>query len=138
MTRKLYSLFLAFCFLVSFSGTCSAQYQITEAELTRLEQIFNQLEANNNQLLIDLEQSKQDLTLSRERLEQYQMDLALLQSQLLELRKESAKARTELEVAQSLFEKVNLSCKQLEAEKSRLKWQRNLGYLLALGFSLGK
>ena len=132
---------LLLCYvLVSFSGSASAQaeYRITETELTRLEQIFSQLESNNQQLLTDLEQSKQDLTTARQKLVSYQQELATLQKQLLVLKAESAKARSELEQANSLLAKAVESCRQLEKEEQSLKMQRNISVLAAFLIVLKK
>lgn len=131
LSRTLFLSLLLCCVLVSFSGSASAQaeYRITETELTRLEQIFNQLESNNQALLTDLEISQQDLTTARQRLVSYQQELELLQKQLLTLKAESAKARSELEQANNLLGKASASLVKYEAEVrseiKSLKWQRN-------------
>ena len=122
------------CVLVSYSGSALAQaeYRITEPELTRLEQIFNQLESNNRQLLNDLETSRQDLTTAQQRLVSYQQELELLQKQLLALKAESTKARSDLEQANNLLRRAVESCKQLEKEEQSLKMQRNISVLAAV------
>jgi septal ring factor EnvC (AmiA/AmiB activator) len=111
--------------------------EITDQELTRLEQIFQQLEINNNRLLADLTQSKTDLTQARLNLAEYQKDLATLQAQLLTLKRESQEAKSNLLTAQSYLENANQSLKQYEremkAERNRLKFERNL-LLLAVGY----
>ena len=137
MTEKLCSLLLVFCLLTLLPGACSAkEYQTTEAELTRLEQIFDQLENNNKQLLADLKKSKTDLATARQKLEEYQQDLKTLQNQLQALKTESAQARIELETAQKLLEKVNQSFleyeQEVKSEIKALKWQRGV-LVLAVG-----
>lgn len=121
---------LLFLSVVVCSGTCSAQYQMTEQELSRLETIFNQLEANNNALLTELSQSKQDLQTARQRLEQYRQDLQKLQAQLQELKEQSKLAKQELQTANNLLQKANeyldQYAKEVKKEQTRLTWQRNL------------
>lgn len=138
LKKSLLSLVCVCLLLVSFSGTVLAQaaYRITEAELTRLEQIFNQLSMSNQALLNDLELSKQDLTTARQKLVSYQHELELLQTQLLTLKAESAKARNELEQANNSLKKANESLlkyeQEVQAEIKSLTWQRNGLLLLGL------
>ena len=143
MTRRsLLLLLFAYCVLVSFSGSVSAQhiYQVTESELTQLEQIFNQLSGNNQTLLTDFEESSQDLTTDRQKLVSYQQELATLQKQLLMLKSESTKVRSELEQANSLLIRAGESWRKYEREArsdiKSLTWQRNgliaLACILAL------
>lgn len=138
LKKALVSLLFLSVLLVLFSGSASAQveYRITETELTRLEQIFSQLERNNQQILTDLELSQQDLTTARQKLASYQQELVTLQNQLLALKAESAKARIELEQANNLLNRAGASLVKYEAEvRSEIKsltWQRN-GLLLLVG-----
>ena len=142
LRKSLLSLVFVCLLLVSLSGTVLAQaeYKITETELARLEQIFNQLWTNNQALLNDLELSKQDLTTAQQKLATYQQELQLLQSQLLVLRDESMKAQKELKEASYLLKKANESLNQYEqevrSEIRSLTWQRNGLVLVALVLAL--
>ena len=124
--------------LVAFSGSVSAQqiYQVTGSELIRLEQIFSQLSVNNQQLLRDLEESREDLKRVRQRLIGYQQDLAILRKQLQSLRAEAERTRIELEQANNSLRKAGESLNKYEREvRSDIKsltWQRN-GMLLLVG-----
>ena len=130
--RTLFLLLVLCCVLVSFSGSVSAQseYLITETELTRLEQIFSQLSVNNQELLTDLEQSKQDLTTARQKLVSYQQELNQLQVQLTALQLELQLVRTDLQTANSSLKKANESLTKYEREVKNeihaLKMQRTI------------
>jgi septal ring factor EnvC (AmiA/AmiB activator) len=136
LIKKLFLLLLACWFWAVPCTLQAAYYQMTEAELTRLEQIFQQLKINNNQLLTDLTKSRQNLTETQEALEKYQKDLTALEMDLLKLKTELIQARTDLETAKTSLEKANQSLEQDASEvKSKirsLKFQRNAGYAAAL------
>ena len=136
MVKKLLSLVV--CFVLFFSvyggGTCLAQqemtYQITREELTRLDEIFNQLSINNQKLLNDLQASKKDSEEVRQQLVQYQKDLIIVQQDLLKWRADCQIAKTEIQIANDSLQKVSQSLKQLEREQKKIKLQRDL---LAVG-----
>lgn len=132
--KNIFTSLLLLCLLLLPSTGMAAE--ITDQELTRLEQIFQQLGINNNRLLADLTESKTDLTQARLKLAEYQADLQTLQTQLTLLRKESQEAKANLLTAQSYLEKANISLKQYEKEMSRernrLKFERNL-LLIGIG-----
>lgn len=137
LIKKIVSLLLLCCLLALWPGTClAADYRITDQELTKLEQIFNQLEQSNDKLLNELSLSQQDLKTAKVKLEEYQKDLAVLQTQLRQLREESTKARANLQQAQISLEKANESLNKFEKEarleNNRLRTQRNLGILAAV------
>ena len=130
-TKKLFTFVLLFCLSVlPAAGYCSdAVYPITETELTRLDQIFNQLSSNNQQLLQQLAASKLDLETSRQQLLTYQKELEALQTQLTQLRNELGTAKTQLEAAQNSLQRANESFeqynKEVQLQIKSLKWQRN-------------
>ena len=135
MVKKLLSLVVCFVLLFSvYGGTCSAQqemtYQITQEELTRLDEIFNQLSINNQKLLNDLEMSKKDSEEVRLQLVQYQRDLIVVQNDLLKWKEDCRIAKTELQIANDSLEKVSQSLKRFEKDHKRIKLQRDL---LAVG-----
>ena len=133
------------CLLLAlFAGTCSAEttYQVTETELTRLDQIFDRLQTNNNQLLTDLQESKTDLTTVQLQLEEYQTELVTLQNQLQQLKTESTQAKQSLLTAQASLVKANISLQvyeqEVKSETRKLKAERDIGYLAAIFFAIRK
>ena len=138
MRKRLLLSVLFACLLVLVSaGTCSAQYSLTDQELTRLEQIFQQLDENNRQLLIELSESKTDLQTARLKLGEYQQDLAALQNQLLTLKTELTAAKQNLLTAQDLLQKANKSLQayeqEVQSEIRGLKLQRGI-LIVGLGY----
>ena len=135
MTRVKNIFISALLFLLLLVPCTGLAHEITDQELTRLDQIFGQLEINNNALLNDLSQSKQDLSQARQKLEEYQKDLAELQTQLKLLRTESKEAKANLETAQSSLQKANQSLdkfvKEAKAEANKLRFERNLLFIVA-------
>ena len=125
-TKKLLLLLLSllFCWwLFSASATCyaSGTYQITEAELTRLETNLSRLEQISRT-------QKTELTRLQEQLTKSEQELALLKSQL-------ATSSTQLTQAQNSLQTANELLKQYadEEKKKRLKIkaQRN-GYFIGM------
>lgn len=104
-------------------------YQVTEEELTQLETIFDQLQINNQKLQDDLKQSKADLMT-------VQTELTVLKSQLQMLKLESTVAKSELLTANNSLRMVNKSLKtyesEVKAETRKLKFERDIGYLVAV------
>ncbi len=123
MKRSILLLLVLCCLL--WAGPCSAQsYEVTEAELTRLETIFQKLESCNSELM---------------------KDLAALQTELELYMSEIAKARQDLAAAKSSLERANISLAQYEKEMKRkvrvVRQQRNVAWMVAGGLAawgLGK
>ncbi len=129
-------LLLLALFWLCWVGPCSAQsYEVTEAELTRLETIFQKLESCNSELMKDLAASNKDLETQRQKVLQYQADLAVLRTELELLRSEIAKVRLDLATAKSSLERANLSLAAYEKEMKRkvriARQQRNIAWLAA-------
>lgn len=101
----------------------AADYTITEAELTQLENNLTQLEAINNQ-------SQQESKMLREQLAEAKKQLTMLTQQLNELRAASEKQ-------EQLLQTANQSLKQYaqeeKAKQRSLKRQRNIAYIIAAG-----
>ena len=122
-TKKLLLLFLSclFCWwLLVASATCSASapepmYQISETELTTLENNLAKLSAINSKLQTE---SKTQNTQVKELLEQ----VRLLQNQLTALRLESEKQQDLLTAANKSLEQFAIEAKN---ERLRIKAQRN-------------
>ena len=123
-TKKLLLLFLSllFCWwLLVASGTCSASempepvYQITETELSQLENNLAQLSAINTQLQTDLKvQSDEATALKKEVIE--------LRKELEQLRSLSQTQENSLTNANRLLEEYAIEAKK---ERLRIKAQRN-------------
>ena len=111
-----------------FPGTCSASgtYQITEAELTRLETNLRKLEQLSST-------QKTELTRLQEQLTKSEQELALLKSQL-------ATSSTQLTQAQNSLQTANELLKQYadEEKKKRLKIkaQRNTYFTLMVAATI--
>ncbi|MCM0757363.1 hypothetical protein M7775_02115 [Sporomusa sphaeroides DSM 2875] len=144
MRKKLFGILLGCLLSVSWVGSCSAAaiYTMTEAELTRLEEIFSLLKVSNHALQTDLEQSKTDLQTAKNRLTESAIQLEMLEAQLIRLREESNKAKAESLEAQTLLQKANQSLEAYEREaKGRIKsltWQRNFWGVLAIAAAAKK
>ena len=125
-TKKLLFLFLSLLlcwWLFLAPGTCSASgtYQITEAELTRLETNLSRLEQISRT-------QKMELTRLQEQLTKSEQELALLKSQL-------ATSSTQLTQAQNSLQTANQLLKEFAQEEKnkrlRIKAQRN-GYFIGM------
>lgn len=134
ISRFLLLMALLLCFALPFSATdCYAEaqtYTITEAELAQLEINLTELEKINEQSQAELTQLKGQLTNCRIDLAQAQIQLAQLKSQLSELKKASSEQDELLKTANESLKKYA----QEEKEKQRrIKQQRNIAYILLAG-----
>ena len=119
--------------LLVASGTCSASgtpepmYQITETELTTLENNIIRLKSINTRLQTDLKVQSQEATLLRKQLDE-------LKSELERLRSLSQKQENSLTNANRLLEQY-----ATEAKKTRLriKAQRNFWEVMAACLVVG-
>ena len=124
--RKQLILFLSlfFVLLVFQPTTCSAEktYQITETQLTQLEQIFNQLETNSIQ-------SQTELTTLK-------AQVKLLNNQLTELKKSTVQAQNSLQNANRSLEMLD---KEIKAERRQAKIDKYkyAVYGILLGYAFG-
>lgn len=109
--RKSICILLVVC-LLSLPATCfAANYRIPETELTRLEQIFNQLENNSKQLEQELKKQK--------------IQLQTLNSQLIQ-------AENSIQATQSSLQKANESLQQSAREVKKIKAQRTAAVVVAV------
>ena len=127
--KKLLLLFLSalLCWWLFFApGTCSASrtpepmYQITESELTTLENNLAQLSSINNRLQVDLKAQSDEATLLRKQ-------LAELKKELEQLRSLSQTQESSLTNANELLDKF---AQEEKNKRLRIKAQRNTYFTL--------
>ena len=120
-------------FLPSVGG-CSPIYQITEEELTALQNHLTVLETNNETLKNILSESNEDLTKALEALMKSQSELMTLKAQLQQAKSDAESAKKSLEIANQELQKAALSFKEYEKERdkteNRLRNQRNIWEVL--------
>lgn len=131
--RYIMPLLLAACCLCSPSvGGCSGSqtYQLSESELTALEQHLIALEANNNELLHLLNASELDLSEASQSLSASRQELATLKAQLETLQAETKSLSESLRTANEELMRASESFKASERERdkieNRLRTQRNV------------
>ena len=128
--KKLLLLFLSalLCWWLFFApGTCSASgtpepmYQITESELTTLENNLAQLSSINNRLQVDLREQSNEATRLRQ-------ELDALKRELEQLRSLSQMQESSLTNANKLLEEYAIAEKN---KRLKIKAQRN-GYFIGM------
>ena len=116
---------LSLLLLLAFSSTSfAATYQITEAQLTALDQNLNKLESINKTLTLNSDESRADLLKALS-------ELKLLKEQLKLSLNETTEARQDLSKANASLQNLNQSLKQLEKQNSRLKTESTLWKIIA-------
>ena len=116
---------LSLLLLLAFSSTSwAATYQITEAQLTALEQNLNKLESINKTLTLNSDESRADLLKALS-------ELKLLKEQLKLSLNETTEARQDLSKANDYLQKASLSLKQLESKNKRLQTETVLWKIIA-------
>ena len=127
-------LFLALLWFSPCVGGCSPTYQITEEELTALQNHLTVLETNNETLKNILSESNEDLTKALEALMKSQSELMTLKAQLTQAKSDAESAKKSLEIANQELQKASQSFKAYEAERdkteNRLRNQRNIWEVL--------
>ena len=125
------ALLLSFAVLLLGCGSASAEermYQITEEELTQLEESLSELSSVNDGQREQLRNLQEKLTASETRLEASERTSRMLSVKLDWLSKE-------LTAQASSLENANLLLKEYEEEarrtKRRVERQRNMAYILA-------
>jgi peptidoglycan hydrolase CwlO-like protein len=128
LTRKLLSCIALLLCLLLLSPTVCLAFTISTDELNKLDSNLTQLQSINNQLVIDLQLSKQDLQTAKS-------ESAQLKLQLTQLQTESTKAKNDLAQAQNSLATANGLLKKYEAETNAeiasLKLQR-IGLIVGL------
>ena len=125
-TLLLLVLSLLFCFWLFAgsatalaSGTQEAMYQITESELTTLENNISTLKSINDRLQVDLREQSSEATRLRQELDALRKDLE-------QLRSLSAKQEDSLTSANKLLEQYAIEEKN---KRLRIKAQRNAYFI---------
>ena len=139
-TRLLSTLLISAClFSLSQSvGICSQSqmYQISETELTTLQNHLDALEANNETLKAILSESGEELTKALDALTESRKELNALKIQLKQAKSETQSAQESLKIANDELAKAAQSFKQYEKERDkiegRLRNQRNIWEVLCL------
>jgi Membrane-bound metallopeptidase len=132
---------LCFLLLLSPVATCLASpatYQISEAELTQLEQSLIEQENYLLEALRLLDEQNLELSELREHLEIALSEVQESRAEIQRLRQELEKALESIERANQLFREYE---KEVERTQSRLTRQRNLFLFLglaAVGYGVGK
>ena len=128
--RKALSCLLLLLLCWSPAVSSASAYTVTEAQLTELESIFNELRTVNETLLLESNQSARDLIEAREQLKRLQGELTKLKEQLQGLKAESsqaqsvlAKANEELRLASESYKK---SVSEVKGKIRSLEWQRGI------------
>ena len=133
--RKAISFLLLFVLLLSPSVSSASAYTITEAQLTQLESIFDELKTVNETLLLESNQSVRDLIKAREQLKLLQVELARLKEQLQMLKAESNRAQSGLAKANEELKLASESYKKFVSEAKgkirSLEWQRGIIVMVA-------
>ena len=133
--RKGVSCLLLLLFCLSPAVSSASAYSVTEAQLTELESIFNELRTVNETLLLESNQSARDLIEAREQLKRLRDELTKLKVLLQGLKEESsqaqsvlAKANEELRLASESYKK---SASEARQKIKSLEWQRNVLVVIA-------
>lgn len=125
MNRQRILLLLCFVLLFSYSpGTVSAA-EISQDQLATYEQIFQQLDSNNQKLSTILTQSQTDLTQAQSELTQLKLDLELCKVEL-------AQAKKSATTTQDLLNREEISLNKLSKEIKLLKLERDVGIGIAI------
>lgn len=128
-------------------GGCSESrmYQISENELTALQEHLNVLEQNNETLRSILDGSNEELTAALNALTASKAELTKLKSELMQCRIDAENARKSLETANQELQKARESFKQSEKERDkiegRLRTQRNIWealFAVAVGVAIAR
>ena len=143
----IFGLSLFFYLSSAFAGICSANrvYEISETELTMLQNHLDALESNNETLKAILTTSDESLTVALDALMQSQKELTELRTQLERAKTEAESARKSLEIANSELAKASESFKASEREhdkiEGRLRTQRNIWealFAVAVGVAVAR
>ena len=128
--RKVVSCLLLLLLCLSPAVSSASAYSVTEAQLTELESIFNELRTVNETLLLESNQSARDLIEAREQLKRLRDELTKLKERLQGLKEDSSQAQSILAKANEELKLASESYKKSVSEANRkiksLEWQRGI------------
>lgn len=120
------------------AGICSASeatYQITETELTQLQNNLTKLENNYKILLQDSNTSSKQLIEALDQLTELKQLLEKCKLELTTTQQSLTKAQNSLTTANELFQQY---AKEEKAKQTRLRIERDLSILAAIYFAVTK
>ena len=140
MDRFLYwwLLLLVLLSVPQLSFASEATYQITESELTRLEENLTELSKINDRQSATLIQQQIQLQESEEKLSRAGQESEKLQNQIYSLRKEMIEQESSLENARASLEQFE---KEEQTKLNKVKRERTVAWIVAgvlLYFCIGK
>lgn len=110
------------------SFASEATYQITESELTRLENNLTELSEINDKQSATLIQQQIQLQESEEKLSRAEQESEKLQNQIYSLRKEMIEQENSLETARASLEQFE---KEEQAKLNKAKRERTVAWIVA-------
>lgn len=114
---------------VSFaSEAAEPTYQITESELTRLEQNLTELSEISSSQSVTLEKQKEQLRESDRQLQQAEEKYSLLCGQMKNLEKEMLEQQNSLENARIYFEEF---AREEQLKRDKLKREKTVAWVIA-------
>ena len=114
---------------VSFASEAAEQtYQITESELTRLEQNLTELSEISSSQSATLEKQKEQLMESDRQLQQAEEKYSLLSGQMKSLEKEMLEQQDSLENARIYFEEF---AREEQLNRDKLKREKTVAWVIA-------
>lgn len=129
------ALMLSLALLLLGPGTASADYQVTESQLTELEQVFQELRSKQEEQANLLSEQAGQLTELQRALNESRAQRGTLEFQLKKARESMNSSQTEMRNFQESLTEANeslqKSAKEAKATRKRIERQRNLWAVLA-------
>ena len=125
---KRFLLLLVLLSVPQLSFASEATYQITESELTRLENNLTELSEINDKQSATLIQQQIQLQESEEKLSRAEQESEKLQNQIYSLRKEMIEQENSLETARASLEQFE---KEEQAKLNKAKRERTVAWIVA-------
>ena len=138
LKRYWWLLLLVLLSMPQLSFASEATYQITESELTQLENNLTELSNLNDRQSEMLSQQQIQLQESEEKLSRAGQESEKLQNQIYSLRKEMIEQENSLETARASLEQFE---KEEQAKLNRAKHEKTVAWIIAgllLCFCIGK
>ena len=128
LKRYWWLLLLVLLSVPQLSFASEATYQITESELTRLENNLTELSEINDKQSATLIQQQIQLQESEEKLSRAEQESEKLQNQIYSLRKEMIEQESSLENARASLEQFE---KEEQAKLNKAKRERTVAWIVA-------